>query len=343
MEIDFRVYRIELKHTFGISRSSNDWYDVILIYIIDENIIGRGEAAPSMRYNESPEKIISVLNNNIKLPEDCSNRTSIWNHIYPQLKGIKALEAGFSMALWDWWGKKIGKPIFQLLNAKVNKMPLTSYTIAIGNLDDIGPKVEEAEPYAILKVKLGTPNMDKNIIHEIRNHTDKLIRVDANEGWESENALELCKWLADRNIEFIEQPFHVSKLDATAKLKKQSPLKIFADENSMCSNDIEHIKYAFDGINIKLMKCGSIEEGKKMIDIAKSYGLKVMLGCMVETSIGITSISHLSGESDVVDLDGNLLINNDPYLGTTINNGYIVLPDANGSGVKLKNNDLGLL
>ena len=343
MEIDFRVYRIELKHTFGISRSSNDWYDVILIYIIDESIIGRGEAAPSIRYNESPEKIISVLNKDIKLPEDCSDRSSIWNYIYPQLGGIKALEAGFSMALWDWWGKKIGKPIFKLLNAKVNKMPLTSYTIAIGDLDDIGPKVQEAEPYSILKVKLGTPDMDKNIINEVRNHTDKLIRVDANEGWDSENALELCKWLADRNIEFIEQPFCVNELSATAELKKKSPLPLYADENSMCSDDIRHIKYAFDGINIKLMKCGSLEEGKKMIDIAKSYGLKVMLGCMVETSIGITSISHFSGETDVADLDGNLLINNDPYLGTTINNGHIVLPDANGSGIKLKNNDLGLL
>ena len=343
MEIDHKVYRIELKHTFGISRSENEWYDVLFIYIKDGAIIGRGEAAPSVRYDETIQKIIPIIKNSIRLPDDLTDRKTIWEFIRPQLMGIKALEAGFSMALWDWWGQKIGRPIFELLSVKSKMLPLTSYTISIGGFDELGAKLEEAKPYSILKVKLGTPKMDKEIITEIRRHTEKLIRVDANEGWTEDVALEMSFWLADRNIEFIEQPFPAKDLNSSIELKKKSPLEIFADENSLNSNDIKPIRHAFHGINIKLMKCGSLEEGKKMIDVARENGLKVMLGCMVETSVGITNASHLAGEVDFVDLDGNLLIKNDPYSGVLVNNGRLVLQEGNGSGAKLNSDYRNIL
>ena len=335
MEIDYSIYRIKLKQTFGISRSKNDWYDILFIYIIDGTIIGRGEVAPSARYNETIQKIIPIIKNSVRLPNDLNNRKVIWDFIRPQLKGIRALEAGFNMALWDWWGQKIGRPVFELLGLKSTMLPRTSYTISIGELDEIGSKLEDAESFAILKVKLGTPKMDKEIINEIRRYTDKLIRVDANEGWAKDGALEMSFWLADRNVEFIEQPFQAKDLKASIELKKKSPLEIFADENSMDSNDIKPIRHAFHGINIKLMKCGSLEEGKKMINFARENGLKVMLGCMVESSVGITNASHLAGEVDFVDLDGNLLIKNDPYGGVVVNDGRLILPKDNGSGVKL--------
>ncbi|MCH2651418.1 MAG: dipeptide epimerase, partial [Candidatus Marinimicrobia bacterium] len=255
MEISFTTYRINLHYTFGISRSKSDWYDIVLVFIQDGEIIGRGEAAPSFRYNESTERILSVLKQNISLPGGGSDRGTLWNHIYPQLQGIKSLEAAFSMALWDWWGQKQKKPVSELLGLDTSSMPLTSFTIAIGELDEIGEKIKEAEPYSILKVKLGTPDMDRAIIQEIRQHTDKVIRVDANEGWQTDTALELCKWLADRNIEFIEQPFPADQLDQTALLRSKSPLDIYADENSLDSADIPQIHEAFDGVNIKLMKC----------------------------------------------------------------------------------------
>ena len=343
MELDYKVYRIHLNHTFGLSRSKNDWYDIIILYLIDGEFVGRGEAAPSVRYNESSDRILSVLKNKITLPDDCSDREIIWNHILPKLEGIKALEAAFSMALWDWWGQKTQKPISDLLSIDSSNLPLTSYTIAIGDLDEIGQKVDEADPYSILKVKLGTPDKDKEIIKEIRNITDKLIRVDANEGWHYSEALELCNWLAEQNVEFVEQPFPADQLDQTKILKEKSPLDIYADENSISSNDIYNIKEAFDGINIKLMKCGSLEEGKKMIDIAKQFNLKVMLGCMVETSIGITAASHLAGEVDVADLDGNLLINNDPYTGVKVVNGQLVLPSSYGTGLILNSKNKNLI
>ena len=343
MELTFTTYRIKLNHTFGISRSAYDWYDIIYIFIKDGEIIGRGEAAPSLRYNESTERILSILKQKVKLPVDCSNRDEIWNFILPQLKEVKALEAAFSMALWDWWGQKCEKPVSDLLNIKMDKMPITSFTIAIGELDEIGQKIDEADPYHILKVKLGTPKLDKEIMTEIRRHTDKVIRIDANEGWEPETALGFTKWLADQNVEFVEQPFPADQLDHSAALKEKSPLDIYADENSLDSADIPRISTAFDGINIKLMKCGSLEEGKRMINLARFYDLKIMLGCMVESSVGITAAAHLAGEVDKVDLDGNLLINNDPYLGVKVIDGKLVLPNSNGLGINLNSGSENLL
>ena len=343
MDLTFTTYRIKLNHTFGISRSAYDWYDIVYIFIKDGEIIGRGEAAPSLRYNESTERILSILKQKIKLPVDCSNRDEIWNFILPQLKEVKALEAAFSMALWDWWGQKCEKPVFELLNIKTDEIPLTSFTIAIGELDEIGQKIDEADPYHILKVKLGTPKMDKEIMTEIRRHTDKVIRIDANEGWEPETALGFTKWLADQNVEFVEQPFPADQLDHSAALKDKSPLDIYADENSLDSADIPRISTAFDGINIKLMKCGSLEEGKRMINLARFYDLKIMLGCMVESSVGITAAAHLAGEVDKVDLDGNLLINNDPYLGVKVIDGKLVLPNSNGLGINLNSGSENLL
>ena len=343
MELKFSEYRIDLKHTFGIARSANDWYDIIYVYLIDDDIIGRGEAAPSNRYNESIAQILSILKQKVKLPEDCSDRETIWNYISPQLKGIKALEAAFSMALWDWWGQTTGQPLHELLVLDTHKMPLTSFTIAIGELDEIGRKVAEAEPYSILKVKLGTPHKDREIIEEIRRHTDKLIRVDANEGWQPDTAVKLCKWLADQHVEFVEQPFPADQLNETAALKKMSPLDIYADENSLHSIDIPKIVHAFDGINIKLMKCGSLEEGKRMINMARFHEMKIMLGCMVESSVGITAAAHMAGTVDAADLDGNLLIKNDPYIGIKIEDGRIVLPDGNGLGININSDSSNLM
>ncbi|MBA66147.1 MAG: dipeptide epimerase [Candidatus Marinimicrobia bacterium] len=337
MKLSFTTYRIFLKHTFGISRSSNNWYDIVLIFLQDGEIIARGEAAPSLRYNESTEKILSILNRGIILPDDSSiTIDDMLVCVYNQLDNIKSLQAAFSMAIWDWWSQKNNKPLFDLLGYKRKVLPHTSFTIAIGNINDIEKKIEEAKPYDILKVKLGTPNKDKEIIKEIRKYTDKMIRVDANEGWDYVTALDMCKWLSDQNVEFIEQPFPAEELEKSKKLTKLSPLDIYADENSMLSRDIEQIKSSFDGINIKLMKCGSIEEAIVMIKEAKKNGLKIMLGCMVETSIGITAASHLASEVDKIDLDGNLLIKNDPYSGVRIVNGRLVIPNLNGLGIKLK-------
>jgi len=180
-------------------------------------------------------------------------------------------------------------------------------------------------------------------MNAIRRETDQLIRVDANEGWDLESGIEMSNWLADRNVEFVEQPFKSTNLKDTAALREKSPLPLIADENSLNSEDIREIEGVFDGINIKLMKCGSLHEGLKMVKMARERDMQVMLGCMIETSIGITAAAHLSPLVDYADLDGNLLISNDPYLGVTVEDGKLTLPQKYGLGISLNSTELNLI
>jgi len=344
MNIKFSTYRIKLHHSFGISRSSYDYYDILYFYIVDGDIIGRGEAAPSKRYNESIDKILSILRKGISLPEEYTKRNEIWAHIKPQLMGVSSLEAAANMAIWDWYGQKENKAVYDILEFNVRTLPKTSYTIAIGDMKELDEKIELSLPYSILKVKLGTPKDDKEIIRQIRLKTDRLIRVDANEGWALDTAKEMSYWLAERNVEFIEQPFPADRLNDTALLREISPLPLYADENSIDSADISKIAGVFDGINIKLMKCGGIDEALVMIKIAKRLNMKIMLGCMIESSVGITAAAQLASEVDAVDLDGNLLINNDPYKGVEVIDGRLKLSSENiGMGLSLVNKRKGLL
>lgn len=336
MNLSFATYRIKCTHPFGISRSSHNHYDIVYVYLEKDGIIGRGEAAPSGRYGEFTDDILTALNTNFSLPDGIDDPIIFFEKVLPLCKGIKSLEAAMSMASLDWWCQKNELPLCRYLDATDKPMPKTSFTVSIGEMNLLQQKVEEAEPYDILKVKLGTGlEADKKTIIAIRKLTDKVIRVDANEGWDLDTGIKMCKWLKDQNIEFVEQPFKASNLKDTAKLKEKSPLPLIADENSISSADIPLIDTIFDGINIKLMKCGSLHEGLKMIQMARKKGMSIMLGCMIESSVGITAAAHLSPLVDYADLDGNLLINNDPYSGAKIRDGRLVLPDGSGIGLSL--------
>ncbi len=341
MELSWETYRIECTYPFGLSRGTADYYDILYVYFLGDGIIGRGEAAPSKRYDESTPQIVEVLENGIEIPSPDDILESWETGITAQAEGIKALESALSMAALDWWCQKDGISLHRYFHAEKENTPLTSFTVAIGEIDNIPQKIREAKPYSIIKVKLGTDE-DKNIINAVRGCTDKPIRVDANEGWTLEQGIEMCQWLSERNVQFVEQPLPAEALDETSVLRDESPLPIFADENSLTSEDIPRIAYAFDGINIKLMKCGSLFEAKRMIDFAREHDLKIMLGCMVESSIGVTAAAHLSPLVDFADLDGNLLISNDPYNGVGVENGKLILPDGNGLGVSLKGKIEGL-
>tara|TARA_B100001778_G_scaffold464_1_gene389 strand:- start:603 stop:1637 length:1035 start_codon:yes stop_codon:yes gene_type:complete len=336
MDFHFETYRIECTHPFGISRSSHSHYDIVFIYLEFDGLVGRGEAAPSNRYSESTERILSVLDNGIVVPDNIYDIDSFCTKLSDQCENIKALEAAFSMAALDLWCQINKKPLYKYFNADPDQTPQTSFTISIGDMDLLPQKIKEADPYNILKVKLGTDLIkDKSIIEHIRRETDKTIRIDANEGWDLETGISMSYWLADNNVEFIEQPFKSSNLSDTAKLKNKSPLPIIADENSLNASDIPCIENVFDGINIKLMKCGSLFEAVKMVYMARERGMKIMLGCMIESSVAITAAAHLSPLVDYADLDGNLLINNDPYTGVTVQNGKLILPQENGCGIQL--------
>jgi|TARA_B100001094_G_scaffold291333_1_gene309691 L-alanine-DL-glutamate epimerase-like enolase superfamily enzyme len=344
MKFSFETYRIECTHPFGISRSSHSFYDVVFIYLEHNGLIGRGEAAPSNRYNESTERILSVLNRGITVPDNMDDIHEFFDHFSSQCERIKALEVAFSMATLDLWCQIEGKPLYEYFNADPKSAPQTSFTISIGDMDLLPQKIAEAKPYDILKVKLGTSlSNDKSIIEQIRLETDKIIRVDANEGWDLDTGLLMSFWLADNNVEFIEQPFKSTNLSDTAKLKSKSPLPIIADENSVNSFDILKIENVFDGINIKLMKCGTLFEAIKMVKMARERDMQIMLGCMIESSVAITAAAHISPLVDYADLDGNLLISNDPYKGVVVENGRLTLPSSNGLGISLVNNDTNLM
>ena len=284
------------------------------------------------------------MNDGINLPQNIDDPLAFLDFVLPQCRGIKSLEVAFSMAIMDWWCQNQEIPLYEYFGADPSKAPKTSYTISIGDMDLIPEKVKEGAPYHILKVKLGMGiEKDKAIINAIRRETDQLIRVDANEGWDLESGIEMSNWLADHNVEFVEQPFKSTNLKDTAALREKSPLPLIADENSLNSEDIREIEGVFDGINIKLMKCGSLHEGLKMVKMARERNMQVMLGCMIETSIGITAAAHLSPLVDYADLDGNLLISNDPYLGVTVEDGKLTLPQKYGLGISLNSTELNLI
>ena len=341
MKLSFTQYNVRCTHPFGISRNTHETYPEIFVYLEQDGILGRGEASPSERYGESAELIIKTIEKGINLPSQIESPELFEKSVLYQCGGLKALEVAFSMAYLDWWTQSQNMAMKDYFGVEEKVGPLTSFTIAIGDMDLIAQKVEEAKPYHILKVKLGSEN-DKEIIHAIRTETDKVIRVDANEGWDLDSGETMCKWLADQNVEFVEQPLPAEKVHETAELRKKSPLPLIADENCLYPENIPEIAHAFDGINIKLMKCGSMLKAKQMIDMARERDLQIMLGCMVESSIGITAATHLAPLVDYVDLDGNLLIDNDPYIGVLIEDGRVIIPDGHGLGLQLNSKYKGL-
>jgi len=336
VRLSYTSYRLKCTHPFGIYRSTYNFYDRVFIYLEQDGFIGRGEAAPSERYNESVPQILEKLKNKIILSESVSSIDRVVELIDGFTLEIKSLRSAFINALYDWWTQKNNISFYDYFKYNKNINKPTSFTIAISDFAKLAQKIDEAKEYKILKVKLGTEK-DKDIITEIRKYTDKPIRVDANEGWNLEAAIEMSRWLAGQNVELIEQPLPAHNLDKMVELKKHSSLLLIADENCHISTDIDKLVDGFDGINIKLAKCGGIDEAARMIEIAKKHNLKIMFGCMVESSIGITALAQLASQADYLDLDGNLLINNDPYNGMEIVEGIPVLSNSMGLGLSLKN------
>ena len=244
-----------------------------------------------------------------------------------------AAKASVDIALHDLVGKIKNKSCYEIFGADKKKDLFTAYTIPIDDPQGIRSRVEEAKDYKILKVKLGSAD-DKKIIQEIRNHADKKIIVDANEGWNDKHfALEMAHWLSERNALFIEQPMPKENIEDTAWLTSKSPIPIIADEAVQRLSNLEKVKGVYSGINIKLMKCTGLNEAHKMILQARKFGMKIMIGCMSETSCGVSAAAQLAPLVDWIDLDGPLLIKEDYFDGATFSDGKIILNDLPGIGV----------
>ncbi|RKY54577.1 MAG: dipeptide epimerase [Candidatus Neomarinimicrobiota bacterium] len=337
MNVKFEVKRLNLTHTWTISRNSSNYKDNIFVFLEKDGIVGVGEAAPNIRYNETPESTIEVIKKSIPLFENCNP----WEYVQLSydIKGLStaqtAAKAALDIALMDWIGKSLNIPLYRLWGLDHTKLPFTSFSIGIDTPEVVKQKTREAEPYKILKVKVGKKN-DKELIEAVRSVApDKVMRVDANEGWkDKETAIKEIEWLIKNGVEFIEQPMPSEMLEETRWLRDRVEIPIIADEAVKTASDIPKLAEAYDGINIKIMKAGGLQEALRMIWLAKSLNMKIMIGCMIESSVGISAASQLSSLIDYADLDGNLLISNDPYEGVKVIDGKLVLSDRPGIGVK---------
>ena len=336
MRISLARTRLELKSTFRIARSADEFRESVIVRLEEGGALeGFGEAAASPRYGqsaESAERALASLDGTILEPagyiEDSLDRAA------GLLKGERAALAAVDIALHDLLGKRLGAPLYALLGLDPRKTPVTSYTIGIDTPEIIAEKVREAEGFPVLKIKMGLEN-DCEIMETVRALTSRPVRIDANEGWTRDEALEKMRWLETQNVELVEQPLPAADLDGVRRLAGRTSLPIFADESVHVAGDVPKLAGAFHGINIKLMKCGGIREALRMIYTARACGMKIMLGCMIESSIGITAAAHLSPLADYADLDGNLLIRNDPASGVTVLSGKLVLPEGPGLGVTI--------
>jgi L-alanine-DL-glutamate epimerase-like enolase superfamily enzyme len=331
------IERITLKplHPFRISRETQSERGVVVVEITYEGIRGYGEASPSPYYGEDVGTVLLALER-VKEelhgePEDLMKRIA-QGDLRKTLDGHASLRAAIDMALWDIVGKRERKPLYEVFGLDPTRTPATSFTIGIDAPESIDVKVDEAAPYRILKMKMGLPG-DLALLDRVIARSRKTIRVDANEGWDIETALQMCDELGDKGIEFVEQPIHHEKEEDLRTLKRLSRIPVILDESIRTLDDIVRCRDQGHGINIKLMKCGGITPALSMIDEARRANLKVMLGCMIETSIAITAAAHLSPLVDYADLDGNLLVTNDPFVGVTVQNSKLVLPTGAGLGV----------
>jgi L-alanine-DL-glutamate epimerase-like enolase superfamily enzyme len=322
---------LRLRHTFRIARGASDVRENLLVEVEHEGEVGRGEAAPIRRYGEdraSAAAAVERMASRLQAPPAFRSAAR-----EAAVEGQRAAEAAVDMALHDLAGRRQGLPVFALLGLDGRRTPETSFTIGLDTPEVVARKVREAAAYPVLKVKMGSAD-DREVLTAVRDSTDRPIRVDANEGWTPEEALERLDWLARLGVEFVEQPLPADRIADTRALRRRSPLPFYADESVHRAEDIPSLAGAFDGINIKLMKCGGLSEALRMIEVARAHDLKVMLGCMIESSLAITAAAHLSPLVDTADLDGNLLLDEDPFVGATVVNGRIVLPDAAGLGVR---------
>jgi L-alanine-DL-glutamate epimerase-like enolase superfamily enzyme len=331
----FTPYTLQLKHTFTLATSSRTTTPVMLTSIEYQGIIGFGEASMPPYLGESHETATKFLSSvDLTQFNDPFLLEDILSYVDSLMPGNYAAKASIDIALHDLTGKILGQPSFRLFGLDPQKTPDTSFTIGLDTAEIVKQKVAEASPYNILKVKLGRDN-DREMIDVIRSVTDKPLCVDVNQGWKDRKyALDMARWLNDKGVLFLEQPMPKDQYDDIAWLTQNSPLPVIGDEAIQNLNDLIKYKDVYAGVNIKLMKCGGLRAAFTMIKAARAMGMKVMIGCMTETSCAVTAAAQLSPLVDWCDLDGNLLISNDPFDGLKIIEGKVTIPERPGIGVE---------
>lgn len=334
LKLSFLPYTLNLKHKFSVAWGSRESTSAVLTQIEYDGVKGYGEASMPPYLGESVESVTRFLMNvDLNRFGDIIEIEAIISYIDSLSPGNYAAKASVDIALHDLVGKLQDKPWYRIWGLNPANTPYTSFTIGIDEPLVVKKRVAEADEFSILKVKLGSDN-DREIIKAIREKTTKELYVDVNQGWKDKHyALDTIHWLKEQGVTLIEQPMPDNMEKELKWLIDNSPLPVFADEGIKTIEDIERRKGLYDGVNIKLMKCGGMRNAYRILSIAREAGMKVMIGCMTETSCGVSAASQLSPAADYADLDGNLLISNDCYKGVTVVGGKITLSQKPGIGI----------
>lgn len=339
MKLSFKAYDLQLKHVFTVASNSRTSTPVVLTQIEYDGFIGYGEASMPPYLGESHESVLKFLN---KVDLSNFNDPFRLDEILAYVDSIEtkntAAKASIDIALHDLTGKLLKQPMYKIWGLTKENTPNTSFTIGIDTMDVVKEKTREAgSQFKVLKVKLGRDN-DKDMIAAIRSVTNTPLCVDVNQGWKDKYmALDMINWLKEQNVMFVEQPMPKENLEDMAWLTQHSPLPTIADEFLQRIPDVKRAYQVYSGINIKLMKCTGMREAHKMIEIARALDMKVMIGCMTETSCAVSAAAQLAPLVDWADLDGNLLIKNDVYDGIKIIEGKVTLNNRAGIGIKILN------
>jgi L-alanine-DL-glutamate epimerase-like enolase superfamily enzyme len=333
MQIATETFPLRLRQTFTIARESHDVVETVIATLEADGISGFGEGSPSSFYGHTAASVRTALAKVAPALGRADPRRfrHLLEGLLEDLGGDRAALCAIDLALWDWTGKALGVPITRLLGVDPARSPPSSFTIGIDSIEVMRSKTRAAKAFPILKIKLGT-DRDLEILRALRQETRAVFRVDANCAWGVEETVEKSRELRALGVEYIEQPLPADQLDAMEKVYRESALPVFADESSILPEDVPRLAGRFHGINIKLVKCGGLLPALRMVHLARTLGLKIMVGCMIESSVGISAGAQIGPLVDHLDLDGALLTANDPFDGVALVDGRLVYPERPGHG-----------
>lgn len=336
MQLTLHAFDLRLRHTFAISRESIDIQPTLIVELEHEGRRGFGEATSNAYYGFTVRAMAERLIGLKPLIEGSSwsEPSELWSQLALHLQADPFSLCALDQAAHDLWGKLRGEPVWKLWGLKLENLPASDYTIGIDRTEVMVSKMQEFPGWPIYKIKLGTER-DLEIVRELRRHTTAVFRVDANCGWTADQAIALSAPLKELGVEFIEQPLPADRWEDLTRVGRESALPIMADESCITEGDVERCAGVFQGVNIKLVKCGGLTPARRMIAQARRLGLKTMVGCMTESSVGISAIAQLLPLLDFVDMDGAVLLAEDIASGVKLDHGRCIFPDLPGHGVHL--------
>lgn len=336
MKLRTHRFELPLSHTFTISRESIDVQQTLIVELEEDGVRGFGEATTNRYYGVTWEKMEESLEKVRARVEasELADPAVLWDQLAPDLAQDRFAQCALDQAAHDLWGKRQGRSVLELWGLDAQQIPATDYTIGIDSVEVMIDKMREFPDWPIYKIKLGTAH-DLDIVRQLREHTSAIFRVDANCGWTPEETINNSIELKKLNVEFIEQPLPADQWDAMREVYQHSHLPLVADESCQVESDVDRCESCFHGVNIKLVKCGGLTPARRMITRARELKMQVMVGCMTESSVGISAIAQLLPLLDYVDMDGALLLAKDIARGVTIERGQCHYPDRPGCGVEL--------